>query len=248
MINLLKPFIRSKVKFFLSLIVFIVIFFSLIFLINYRNKIIIEISIIENNVNNREITFMLEDNLLLEEIREIANIENIDINKIGQSYIVNLTVNETSDLNIVVDNLDNLGIKASLLDTCTQDELNTYKSVKLIFNIFILVVMIFLTIIIYIQIKLLIMWDMKDISLLKALGYTELYISNIIICKLCIIVLSSNIISVVLFIVFNFIFNLGITVLLLFIPLVIVIILVIIQYPLLLAKLKKLNITNILEK
>ena len=246
MINLLKPFFRSNIKFILSLVVFIVVICLLNFLIGYEVKINKEMSIIENKENNREITLMLNDESLLKKVEEFDNIEDIEIVKIGNSYIVNVLVETTNELELVVSNLNKLGIQTSLLDNSNQDELNTYKSVKLIFNIFIIIIIAFLMIIIYVQIKLLITWDMNNISLLKVLGYNDFYICNLTVGKLYILVILASVISTMLFILFNLLFELNIIIPLLFMPSIITIILVIIQYPVLLSKIKKINIIYVL--
>ena len=246
MINLLKPFFRSKVKVILLLIVFTIIFISFTFLLYYKERVNVEIEIIENKVNNCEMTFMLNNDLLLGEIRKNENIENIDVYTMGETLIVTIIVDEINNINRVIDKLDSLGIEVSLSDTGVQDELNNYKSIKLMFNIFIIVVVIFLIIIIYVEIKLLIVWDIKDISLLKILGYSNLYICELVIYKLYILLGFSFIISMSFFIVSSSFYNLDIEVKNLIMPLVYSIAIVIFQVPMLYFKVKNVTTGNAL--
>lgn len=241
MINLLKSFFRSKIKVILSLLVFIIIFISFTFLLYYKERVNVEIKTIENKVNNREITFMLNNDLLLDEIRKNENIENIDVYTMGETLIVTIIVDETNNINRVIDSLDDIGIEVTSSDSSMRDELNNYESIKLIFNIFIIVVVIFLIIIIYVEIKLLIVWDIKDISLLKILGYSNLYICELVISKLYILLILAWIISMILFSLFNW----SITIKLLTIPLICSII-IIVQIPMLYFRIKKITITDVL--
>ena len=246
MICLLKPFIRSKLKLFFSLIAFVIIFISLIFLKNYEYKINEKMIEIENKVNNREITFMLDSDAKLDKIKKISNIVNIDINKMGEIYIINLVVDETKNLNSVAEKLDKMGIKVSLNDLSTQDELNAYKTIKLIFNIFLITIIVFFVIIIYIQLKLLIMWDMKEIGLLKVLGYNVLQIFCLVISKLYILITIAFVISCIIYIIASYIWNFSIIDGLLILPFFYSTVLVFFQIPVFLRKVNQIEIVDVL--
>lgn len=244
LITLLKPFLRSRLKLILSVIIFLVIIVCMCFVLQYKETISSKIYTIENKTNNREFSLIVDDVNIVNNLENDSRIENVDYTEISGHYYVKILVHEIEYVDSIKEYLQSMNITISSADDKYMDELDVYQSTKLLFNIFLIALLILLIIIIYIQVKLLINWDTNNIVLLKVLGYRLYKLALIEFCKIITIIITSTFFSIIVIFIINVFVIDEISLFKVVIAALLSIIIVIIQQPFFIHKIEKISVTT----
>lgn len=243
--QLIFVFLREKTKFILSLIVFSLIFTCFYFVIgNYSNS-LYQIEKILNQEEHREITVLITNEEQMDYIQKIKQIEKIRENKITSKEIyLHILVDSEENVDEVMNTLKSFQLDPQL-DKKASSELEIYLELKEFYQLLTIVLLITIVIVFMIEINLLLFWDRKNIIFLKILGYQNLMICGITLAKIDLLIIISNIIALLVFGVGNVFFHLSINSIVLLAPLLTVMVLHLLQFPILLWKVKKIGISNI---
>lgn len=241
MIILLKTFFRSKMKFILSLIIFIIINLCIVFVLNYREKINDKIEIIENKTNNREFSMITNDIEIVNELYDNINVESLDYTELNGQYYVRILVKNINSIMEIENYLKNKNIPLSLDNDIYVDELDVYQSTKLLFNIFLIILFIILIITVYIQIKMIISWDTDYMIMLKILGYSEYKLLFLTFLKVFSVIFLACIISIIIISIINIFLIEGLSLIFSLIATGISLAIIIIQQPIFLMKINRIT-------
>lgn len=246
MLSLIFTFFRYKIRFWLSFIIFIILFlfFSLI-LVNY-SKTNLKIQDVENKETNRELMVEIRNKDILANISEIEYIETVDIEDVdNNSFFVTIFVDIEKHVDYVEARLKELELNPYLVNHSSVSELESYKTTEFFLKIFTIIFVILFVIIIYIEVKLLFLWDNKNTIMLKVLGYHNNTIYHITMAKIYLLLLLASITSSIFLLIINPLFKINISILLILLPIIIAFIISFLQTPILISKIKKATITQI---
>lgn len=239
---LIKSFLRSRLKLFLSIAIFTTIFIFITILFNYKKSIYNSIDVATNKQNNREITVLIRNEYALEILNNSSNIEKIEYRKVGSDYVGYIIVDDVKNINNVFEVLRKLNIDFSLTDDSYQAELGSFITIKKIIDIFTVVAIVFAILVVYVELKILINLEMNNISLLRILGYKKTYITFILIVELLIIVIFSSTINII----FIFLMDSNINILICVFPFLLFLVIIVLEIPLLILKIKNIDVTKLL--
>lgn len=208
MITLISTFFRTKIRFALSLIIFTTLTLILVcFLENYNNT-ITKIDKIKEKEENKKIVVLLENNITADDIAKIDYVQSVELRgNLNSSTYATIVVEKENNLGNVMSKLKSLGMNPSILSDDTDIELNRNKTLESFYGTMIIIVIITFIIIIFTEIKLLLMWDEKNIKFLKVMGYQNYTICIITLSKIYMLILISIILSSILLILFHVFFN-----------------------------------------
>lgn len=208
MITLISTFFRTKIRFVLSLIIFTTLTLILVcFLENYNNT-ITKIDKIKEKEENRKIVVLLENNITVDDIVKIDYVQSVELRgNLNSSTYATIVVEKENNLGNVMSKLKSLGMNPSILSDDTDIELNRNKTLESFYGTMIIIVIITFIIIIFTEIKLLLMWDEKNIKFLKVMGYQNHTICIITLSKIYMLILISIILSSILLILFHVFFH-----------------------------------------
>lgn len=207
MYTLILPVFRSKIKLVLTIIIFTFLFIFLTLTYYNYNKNLSTISELKNSLENYEINVLVENEEVLDKVKIISHIENIDINEIDKNMkYLTIQIDNKDNFNLVMNKLEELELNPTKSKKMNE-EIETYKSVENIYKVFITVTCISTILILIMEIILEINWNIKNIIFLKILGYSNLIIMFIMLFRIFIPILISMILSLVILFVYLFIIS-----------------------------------------
>ena len=245
--TLIYTFFREKKRFFMSLSVFIVLSLMLTYALeNYQFQ-LSKMEAIQNKEEYRTIKVFLEKEEDLEQVQNHAHV--VKIEKEGTfSGFINYTVyiDEEKNRESVVNDLKAQGFEAAVKEN-GGPELDSYKQLALFYQVFCFVLVAMVVIILFLEIKLLLLWEQKDNALLKIVGYRTKMITGITLTKLLVLLTISNVVALILFLLGNGVMKIPLNKELLGVPFAMVILILLIQIPWLWRKINKIDITDAIE-
>ena len=206
MLSLIQLIFREKVKALLIISAFSFILFALMFMLSKYYQLKSDMDDVINKEENRKITFITDNDSILIELKKMKHISITNVNEFSEEIIVSLLVDSEVYMDRVVAELENFNLKLIIGDESTKEELNTLKKLEIVFNLFIICIVVLFVVVLHVIKKLLIEWDKYNIYLLYAFGYKNIYIIFIILFKLFLLMFISFIMSTVLFFIVNIIF------------------------------------------
>lgn len=248
MLSLVYTFFRSKIRFFLSLSIFTILFLFLSLILANYSATNVKIQAIENKESNRELMVEVKDKNILETINEIEHIEKTSVEEISTNYyFVTILVDIEKNVDYVETKLKELDLSPYLVSYSSTSELESYKTVEFFLKVFTIILIILYVIIMYIEIKLLLLWDNKNIIMLKVLGYRNYIICYITMMKIYLLLLLSGGLSLCILLIINRILSINVNISFMLFPIVTAFIISFLQIPMLIARIKRKNINQIYD-
>lgn len=234
-------FMRERIKIFLSIVAFIIIIISISFILNKYIITNIKLNNANSSINFVSYSFILNNKKELEEFKNKSYINNLDYIEMDSSVKVTLLI-KSNEYGVYIENkLKNMDIDFTKNENVSNDDIELYKNVIIYFKIILFSLLSVLVIGIFIQIKLLINWDINNIIILKILGYNDYYLLIITFIKINIILLLSSIISLLIIFFVDLLLDIYISIINCIIAIIISIIITLIEQPLFLFRIKKIN-------
>ena len=148
MLSLVYTFFRSKIRFFLSLSIFTILFLFLSLILANYFATNVKIQAIENKENNRELMVEVKDKNVLETINEIEHIEKTSVEEISANYyFVTILVDIEKNVDYVETKLKELDLSPYLVSYSSTSELESYKTVEFFLKVFTIILIILYVII-----------------------------------------------------------------------------------------------------
>ncbi len=242
MIKLVFSFFREKLRFILSCFIFTFVLLFFLFTISSYNEVEEEIEELKGKITNTEWTINIMDSSLKP---FIENLEHVTIKETHDAgFIISYKISiEEKYVKEVLAKLDKDEFNVQNSNEDILSEIESEESAQQFYRSFIFAVFVFTIGIFYIETRLLLAWDNKNIIFLHILGYPNYLIGILMELKLLFSSTVSAIFACLIFATFDHVIYPWQY----FLPLIVSISIIIIQYPLLMRRIKKLQLTNLFD-
>lgn len=151
---------------------------------------------IEGVEQDYKVVGIYKDDLDKTEYAYISYTDNFNIESVSNTYI--LLVDNYDNVNIVKTKLLDDGYKVTIDTNSISENIETLNTLKIVFNILTLIIIIFICLFLYFIIKDLLEDEKYDIAILKSIGYKNILLFKINLLKTFIIIFASLLIGTML--------------------------------------------------
>lgn len=218
----------------------ILIFF--LFTISSYNEIKEEIQLLKSKITDTEWIIDVKDTSLKSFIENLEHITIKETHDVGFVATYKISIEEKY-VKETLAKLDREEFEVENASTNILNQIELEESTQRFYFSFILAVIVFTIIIFYIETRLLLSWDSKNIVFLHILGYPNYLIGILMILKLFLASTISSILACLIFAVFDSVFYSWQYIL----PFTVSFCIILIQYPFLIRKIKKLQLINLFD-
>ena len=160
---------------------------------------------IEGVEQDYKVVGIYKDDLDKTEYAYISYTDNFNIESVSNTYI--LLVDNYDNVNIVKTKLLDDGYKVTIDTNSISENIETLNTLKIVFNILTLIIIIFICLFLYFIIKDLLEDEKYDIAILKSIGYKNILLFKINLLKTFIIIFASLLIGTMLSYLFIILLN-----------------------------------------
>lgn len=160
---------------------------------------------IEGVEQDYKVVGIYKDDLDKTEYAYISYTDNFNIESVSNTYI--LLVDNYDNVNIVKTKLLDDGYKVTIDTNSISENIETLNTLKIVFNILTLIIIIFICLFLYFIIKNILEDEKYDIAILKSIGYKNILLFKINLLKTFIIIFASLLIGTMLSYLFIILLN-----------------------------------------